>query len=168
MSSAIIKARSSEHIDAAGGLVWELFDSVRARYPDMIEIINGYIEDHDVAGQLDRFGDYFLPPNGECFLARRDHVFVGVVLLKPRTEGGGDLNRMYVRDSARGLGLGRKLCEAAVEEARALGYGTLYLDALHRHVEALPLYESMGFDRYTDPSAFGGDDPRVVNMRLKL
>ena len=57
-------------------------------------------------------------------MAYSDGEPVGIVLLKPHGETDGEMNRMYVRDSARGLGLGRKLGEALVIEARALNYGT--------------------------------------------
>lgn len=164
----IVKARGADQIDAARHLVWEFFDGVRKRYPEMLTEIDAYIEHQDVAAQLDRFWDYFLPPHGECFLALQDKTFVGIVMLKPHGEMDGELNRMYVREAARGLGLGRALGKAVVEEARAIGYKTLWLDALYRHVEALPLYESLGFVRYTDPNAFGGDDARIIHMKMEL
>ena len=46
--------------------------------------------------------------------------------------------------------------------------GAIWLDAGYRHVEALPLYESLGFVRYTDPNAFGGQDQRFIHMNLTL
>jgi len=168
MTGTVIKARSSHEIESVRGLVWEFFDFLRVRYPEMTEMIDAYIEDQDVAGELENFGDFFLPPNGECFLALHDGVAVGTVMLKPLGDNDGEMNRMYVREGARGLGLGRKLGEALVQEARKIGYRTLWLDALYRHVEALPLYESLGFERYSDPSGFGGDDERVVHMKLQL
>ena len=168
MSSKIIKARSSDEIEAVRGLVWEFFDFLRARYPEMIGMIDSYIEDQDVAGELENFRDFFLPPNGECFLALYAGRPAGAVMLKPHGDRHGEMNRMYVREEARGLGLGRKLGEALVKEARNIGYRTLWLDALYRHVEALPLYESLGFERYIDPNALGGDDERVINMKMRL
>ena len=168
MPGTVVKARSAAEIEAARGLVWEFFDVMRERYPEMVEMIDAYIEEREIAKELENFADVFLPPNGECFLALQDGRPVGTVMLKPLGESDGELNRMYVRESARGLGLGRKLGEALVQEARGLGYRALRLDALHRHVEALPLYESLGFERYDDPQAFGGDDERFVRMRLRL
>ena len=166
--TAVIRARVEDHIDLARHLVWEFFDVLRARYPEMLAEIDYYIEHQNVAGELENFPDYFLPPHGECFLAIKDDIPVGLVMLKPHGDGDGEMNRMYVRASARGQGIGRALGEALVAEARALGYGVLWLDALHRHVEALPLYESLGFTRYTDPNAFGGDDARIIHMKMTL
>jgi GNAT superfamily N-acetyltransferase len=164
----VTKARSASDIEAARALVWEFFDFVRGRYPDMLQVIDDYIVAQKVADQLDRFEAHFLPPNGEFFLGWHDGVPVGTVSLKRRGQDDGEVNRMYVSAAARGQGLGKRLAEAAILEARALGISTLYLDALHRHVEALPLYESLGFVRYEDPAAFGGADARVIHMRLAL
>ena len=168
MANKVIRARSAAEIDAVRGLVWEFFGVMRERYPDMVDMIDAYIEKVDVAKELENFADVFLPPKGECFLALQDGHAVGMVMLKPLGESEAELNRMYVRASARGLGLGRKLGEALVEEGRGLGYRKLRLDALYRHVEALPLYESLGFERYDDSQAFGGNDQRFVRMRLQL
>ena len=168
MTATIIKARSQSDLDAAKQLVWEFFDNLRERYPDMQSTIDDYIADQKVAEQLDDFASYFLPPKGECFLAIQEDQPVGLVMLKPHGERDGEMNRMYVKESARGLGLGRKLGEVVVQEARDLGYDTLWLDAAYKHVEALPLYESLGFEYYTDPNAFGGDDERLIHMKMKL
>lgn len=168
MDTEIVRARSAGEIAAARALVWEFFDFLRGRYPEMQAELDAYIAHQDVAGGLENFGDYFLPPNGECFLARHKGDFVGLVMLKPRGGGDGEMNRMFVRESARGLGLGRKLAEALVGEARALGLGTLWLNAIYRHHEALALYESLGFRRYEGAEGYAADDARSINMKLSL
>jgi GNAT superfamily N-acetyltransferase len=168
MSAGVIRARSATEIQSVRDLVWKFFDALKARYPDMGDEVDEYILQQNVAGGLENVADYFLPPKGESFLVFHQDIPLGVVMLKPHGEGDGETNRMYVRGSARGLGLGRKLAEALLIEARQLGYGTVWLDALYRHVEALPLYEKLGFERYTDPNAFGGDDERIIHMKLVL
>ena len=168
MAVGVIKARTASEIDAVRSLVWEFFDFLRDRYPEMLVEIDAYIQNQGVAHELENFENFFLPPNGECFLGLHDDIPVGIVMLKPHGTQDGEMNRMYVRDSARGLGLGRALAEALVGEARRIGYRTLWLDALYRHAEAIPLYESLGFERYNDPNAFGGDDERIVHMKMPL
>ncbi len=164
----VSKVRTPDEIDTARALVWEFFDFMRGRYPDMMDTIDDYIADQDVAGELDDFAARFLPPRGEAFLAWHQGEAVGLVLLKRHGENDGEMNRMFVRASARGQGLGRSLGEALVAEARERGMETLWLDALYRHVEALPLYESLGFVPYTNPDAFRGTDERVIHMKLVL
>ena len=167
-TATIRKVRTDADIDAVRALVWEFFDVLRDRYPDMVDTIDRYIAEQDVAGELGNFEKFFLPPAGECLVADHDGERVGMVMLKPLPENTCELNRMYVRDTARGLGLGRALCESLVAEARALGFREVLLDALYRHVEALPLYESVGFERYDPAEGFDTHDERVVHMRLTL
>ena len=62
--------------------------------------------------------------------------------VKTTAPGVGSLKRMWVADSARGLGLGRRMLAALEKEARALGLGTLRLETNRTLVEAIRLYRS--------------------------
>lgn len=166
MSVVIKRVRSEADREAVRGLVWAFLDLLRARYPERLEQLDAYVADQDIAGQLADFDAYFLPPHGECFLAWRGGDPAGIVMIRPREDGNCELNRMYVAPEARGLKIGRKLGEAAVAEARALGYRSVILGALDRHVEALPLYASLGFRRFEPQDGFGAGDPGIVHMRL--
>ena len=166
--ATIRKVRSEADIAAVRALVWEFFDVIKGRYPDMIDTIDRYIEQQDVAGQLANFESVFLPPAGECLVADHDGEQVGMIMLKPLPYKACEMNRMYVRDTARGLGLGRALCESLIAEARSLGFREVLLDALYRHVEALALYQSVGFETYRPEDGFDAHDERVVHMRLRL
>jgi ribosomal protein S18 acetylase RimI-like enzyme len=91
----------------------------------------------------------YAPPRGQMLLARMpdDGQIVGMVALR-RVADAPDLcemKRLYVSPSARGLGLGRTLALAIMEEARRLGYGRMCLDTLPAMAEAQVLYRSLGF-----------------------
>lgn len=162
------RVRTEEEISAASALVWEFFDLLRERYPDLGEALDQYIEDQDVAGGLADFRNVFLPPKGECLIGRSGAEIVGIVMLKRRTPETCELNRMFVRKTARGLGLGRALATSMLSEARTLGYRTVELDALSRHVEALPLYQSLGFRAEDDGQPIGSADTRAISMSMTL
>ncbi len=75
---------------------------------------------------------------------------------------------MYVRSAARGLGLGRKLGEAIMAQARLLGFQEMRLEGAKHHVEAIPLYESLGFGPDPAPTELAKADPMMFSMRITL
>ena len=55
------------------------------------------------------------------------------------------LEDLYVRDSARGTGLGKALVEASFERANARGCRRIELDVNETNTSAIGLYTSLGF-----------------------
>lgn len=117
---------------------WALADRLIREYMDSLGFDLCF---QDVERELAELRTQYGPPTGGAFLAG-DVGFVGV---RRFGDDMGELKRMYVAPSARGRGLGRALAEAAVEEARRLGYRRLRLDTLATMEAAVALYRSLGF-----------------------
>ncbi len=86
-----------------------------------------------------------LADGGAILFARLDGHIVGTCGLKRRSARQVELVKMAVDEDVRGKGIGRKLMEAAIAKARALGYDTLYLETSDRLDSALALYRKYGF-----------------------
>lgn len=102
--------------------------------------------------------DYLIggdPPAGVCQLRYRYGVWLA----------GEDcwLEDLYVRDEARGSGLGTELVQAAVARARARGCRRVELDVNEANAPARALYQGLGFSSWAEPP--GGD---TLLMRLRL
>ncbi len=102
----------------------------------------------------------YAEPAGCILLARLGGEPAGCVALRPldvhapapsvsgRTAGTPDaceMKRLYVRETGRGLGLGRRLAERIIAEARRIGYRRMLLDTLPTMAAANRLYELLGF-----------------------
>jgi len=86
-----------------------------------------------------------VPPRGAFLVASIDGETVAGGCVKTIARGVGYLKRMWVAESARGLGLGRRMLEALEAETRALGLTTLRLETNKALHEAIALYRSAGY-----------------------
>jgi ribosomal protein S18 acetylase RimI-like enzyme len=87
----------------------------------------------------------YAPPGGRLFLAANDGIPVACVALRAAGGARSEMKRLFVRPTARGLGVGRALVSLVLDEARAIGYSEVVLDTLPSMAEAQRLYEQFGF-----------------------
>ena len=87
----------------------------------------------------------FLPPDGIFLLARSGGQPLACVSLKRHDQTSGEVKRLWVDPTARGLGLARRMMTRVEAKARALGYSRLVLDTNAALSEAITLYRSTGW-----------------------
>jgi GNAT superfamily N-acetyltransferase len=128
---ALVAVRESSDIEEVRALVREYAASL----PFALDF-------QDFDRELNELPGDYAPPQGALLLARG----AGCVALRPIDETTCEMKRLYVRPSARGTGLGRRLAEAAITEARTLGYKRMRLDTVPGMDSAQSLYEQLGFE----------------------
>jgi len=114
-----------------------------ARY--FAELDQRFPQGFDPGASLHVEGRDFGPPRGVFLVASIDDETVGGGCVKLSAPKVGWLKRMWVAESARGLGIGRRLLEALEREARALGATMIRLDTNKALKEAIALYRSAGY-----------------------
>lgn len=92
-----------------------------------------------------------LSKGGHIFMVYADAEPVGCVALIPMSNGVYELSKMAVSPRLRGLGIGRRLLEHAIEHARGIGARSLFLGSSTKLKNAVHLYESVGFT-HVDPA----------------
>ncbi len=117
----------------------------------------------------------YLPPAGSTWIARNAAgLAVGWGTMRRIRPDTGEMKRLFVRPEARGHGIARRLVQARIDDARAMGWAHLLCDTIRTNIEMQTLYQSMGF-RFTDPYPESGTvrtDPQaavnLVFMQLDL
>jgi len=99
----------------------------------------------DFEEELANLTDNYAPPKGCLLLAEYKGQVAGCVALRELSDSICEMKRLYVRSQFRGLGIGRALAEAVIEEARRIGYTHMRLDTAPSMKTARTLYVSLGF-----------------------
>ncbi len=139
---AIVPVSNALHRESARALISEylqwILEFAQREYRltfDVDAMLESDLSDHDK----------FHPPYGRFYVVRYNDQFVAVGCLKRLDEHTGEVQRMYVRDSARGKGIGRLIVDRLIADARQIGYRKLRLESLKFLDAAHSLYKSVGF-----------------------
>jgi ribosomal protein S18 acetylase RimI-like enzyme len=87
----------------------------------------------------------YAPPEGRLLLAFSGDEPAGCIALRKIGEEFCEMKRLWVRPAFRGTGLGRRLVETLMADARSIGYRRIRLDTLPSMAAAQSLYLSLGF-----------------------
>lgn len=159
------------------------FDVQLAETPADVELIREMFREYQTWLDVDLcFQDFekeladlpgiYASPEGRLYLVfdagdgAENGKLVGCVGVRPRDGGRCEMKRLYVREPWRRRGLGRKLTELCMDEARRAGYREMCLDTLAQLDAARTLYGVMGF--YEIPAYYDNPLDGVTYMAIDL
>jgi ribosomal protein S18 acetylase RimI-like enzyme len=138
---------------------WDWMDSIRIRPADLpseLETVRGLFREYAASldtdlcfqnfeAELASLPGKYSPPEGRLLVALQGEEAIACVALRAIDGEICEMKRLYVRPSARGVALGRRLVERICDEAREAGYRRMYLDTLPSMAKAIRLYRELGF-----------------------
>jgi GNAT superfamily N-acetyltransferase len=108
------------------------------------QLDKGLWERYTEAGP-DYWGNNIIEFNPHVVLIYQDEIAVGCGCFKEKDESTVELKRMFVQESARGLGFAKLLITQLEGWARELNYSVIVLETLYKQEEAISLYKKVGY-----------------------
>lgn len=118
---------------------------VKTLFLEYAQSLNFSLCFQDFDKELEKLPGYYAPPRGALLVAKVGDVYAGCIALRQLEGKICEMKRLYVRDQFRGLGLGKKLVLAILDEGKKLGYEKMRLDTVPVMQSAIALYRSLGF-----------------------
>ncbi len=97
--------------------------------------------DEELMQLLELYGQ----PHGRLYVAYKDSRLAGCIALKKLDDATCEMKRMYVKGQFTGQGIGGRLVEKIIDEARKAGYKSMVLDTVPVLKSAVKLYKKHGF-----------------------
>jgi putative acetyltransferase len=152
----IYQASSSEDVDAAR-IIFREYE----QWLGMSLCFQSFEE------ELANLPGMYAPPEGRLYLAGIDGEIVGCIALRQIEDEVCEMKRLYLRESARGKGVGVTLIEKVIADAIEIGYRKMRLDTYPPKMgKAVSLYEAHGF--YAIAPYYHNPHEGVLFMEKKL
>ena len=108
------------------------------------------------------------PDRGRVWFAERAGETLGCAAMVCR-ETRGQLRWVVLRAEARGLGIGKRLIDLALDHARALGFAEVFLETTDNLPASMAIYEKLGFVTVEDqPAPLWHGTGQLIVMSLAL
>jgi len=109
----------------------------------------------------------YSPPDGRLYIAKDNSSYIGCIALRKIEDGICEMKRLYLTEAARGKGIGYKMIELIIQDAKDIGYKVMRLDTIKEKMpKAVSLYELYGF-KETKPY-YHNPNPHTLFMELDL
>lgn len=95
--------------------------------------------------------EVYQEPKSVYYVIENDNKIIGAAGIGPLENDICELQKMYFLPEARGLGLGSKLMEIILADAKSFGYSGCYLETMPYMTDAQKLYKKVGFTNIAAP-----------------
>jgi len=136
-------------------------DAVRELFREYAEVVGSPICFERFARETAELPGQYSP----LLLAFVSDQLAGCAGLRKIGDGIGEMKRLYVRPAFQGHGIGRRLTDRMILEAKAAGFELLRLDSLPFMESAIRLYRKLGF---AEIPAYGDNPAEAICFELKL
>lgn len=145
----------------------ELVDEVRRLFLEYEKWLNVDLCFQGFEKEVNSLPGGYAPPDGRLYVVKMNGSYIGCIALRKIEDGICEMKRLYLNESARGKGIGNKLIELIIKDAKDIGYKTMRLDTITEKMpKAVSLYESHGF-REIKPY-YNNPNPHTLFMELGL
>lgn len=111
----------------------------------LIETFDTFLWERYPELKKDYWGNNLIEFNSNVFIVYKNDKPVASGCFKKYNNDTVELKRMFVLPEARGLGLAQLVIQELETEAKMQGFQTMILETLYKQVEAIGLYQKVGF-----------------------
>ncbi|MDX6182139.1 GNAT family N-acetyltransferase [Flavobacterium sp. Fl-77] len=120
--------------------------SENADFVSLIKTFDNYLLERYPELQTSYWGNNLVESNPDAILIYVDDKAVGCGCFKKYDPTSAELKRIFVSPEARGLGVAQLIVRQLEMKAKQQGFETLVLETLYKQIEAISLYQKMGFE----------------------
>ena len=159
-----IKNMDSSHIVQAKRLIVTVADSIY-QWNRPIDETLWLFDEQNVFQDMCDVQAYYFDCHGVFLALFDDDQLIGTGAFRKIDETVCELKRMYLLPQYHGQGIGYRVIQKLLDQARQLGYKTIRLETGEQHSRAIRFYERLGF-HHVVPFGDGADHHVFMEMAL--